>query len=120
MKKRAGFYRTAFVLFVCVIFMSLPGRTSAQNPSADWTLMFYMDCDNNLEDAQLNDLDEMMAIGSSENVNVIVLCDRNPNGNKDEGYTNRDIGGVKNWTTAKLLFVERGKLHELADWGEVN
>jgi len=30
------------------------------------------------------------------------------------------LGGLDNWTGAKLVEVEKGKLKELADWGEVD
>lgn len=104
------------------LFLIVPGSgTLAQDAAkAEWTLMFYMDSDNNLEAAQLEDLGEMMAVGSSPNINIVVLCDRSAKGEPARGYTSRTIGGIKNWTTAKLLTVEKGKLTELADWGEVN
>jgi hypothetical protein len=108
------------ILLFFIILLSLPGKMSAQTPPAEWTLMFYMDSDNDLEAPQLKDLDEMMIAGNSANVNIVVLCDRSTKGDNEKGYTNRDIGGLKNWTTAKLLFVEKGKLRELADWGELN
>ena len=60
-----------------------PPPTSAPLPTAtydatldDWTLLVYMDADNNLELPGLLDLNEMEAAGSSEQVNVIVQIDR--------------------------------------------
>ena len=57
--------------------------TSAPLPTAtydatldDWTILVYMDADNNLELPGLLDLNEMEAAGSSEQVNVIVQIDR--------------------------------------------
>lgn len=35
-------------------------------------------------------------------------------------YSTRPLAGAGNWTGAKLLYVERGRLRELADWGPVN
>jgi clostripain len=92
----------------------------AQTAPAEWTLMFYMDSDNNLEAAQMQDLEEIMAVGSSANINLVVLVDRNLKGDDEDGYTSRAVGGLKNWTNAKLVFVEKGSLREIADWGEVN
>ncbi|MBK7896727.1 MAG: hypothetical protein IPJ90_17980 [Anaerolineaceae bacterium] len=60
-----------------------PPPTSAPLPTAtydatldDWTILVYMDADNNLELPGLLDLNEMEAAGSSEQVNVIVQVDR--------------------------------------------
>jgi len=106
------------LLMIALSIFSAP--VFAQNAKAEWTLMFYMDADNNLEAPQLNDLAEMMATGSTDDINIIVLCDRSAKGEPARGFTARAIGGLKNWTTAKLLAVEKGSLTELDDWGEVN
>lgn len=60
-----------------------PPPTTAPLPTAthdatlaDWTILVYMDADNNLELPGLLDLNEMEAAGSSESVNVIVQVDR--------------------------------------------
>lgn len=117
-----GFLKFYSLLFIFgLIFYSLGStKVFAQGQQAEWTMMFYMDADNNLEDAQMEDLQEMMAVGSTANVNIVVLCDRSIQDNEDDGYTNRVIGGLPNWTTAKILYVEKGKLRQIADWGEVN
>ena len=112
------------VIFVAAsLFLMLPTLASAQAEPAEWTLMFYMDSDNNLESPQMQDLEEMMAVGSSAKINIIGLIDRTPKGEddpEDRGYTNRAVGGLKNWTTAKYVVIEKGHLREIADWGELN
>ena len=118
--------RSLLCTLIAALFLIIPGPTggvSAQNApanKAEWTLMFYMDADNNLEAPQLNDLAEMMTTGRTAEINIIVLCDRSTKSEPVRGFTSRAIGGIKNWTTAKLLAVEKGALTELADWGEVN
>jgi hypothetical protein len=47
-----------------------------------WTFMVYMDADNNLDPAGLDDINEMEIVGSTDNVNIVVLLDR-----WDEVYT---------------------------------
>src|SRR5262249_20717523 len=74
--------------------------------NAAWTLMFYMDCDNNLEAAQLHDLGEMLAVGSTPAVNIVALIDRAASADEDDGYTAAPVGGLKNWETAKLCRIE--------------
>ena len=116
MKGYPRFYYMSLVL-IFVLLTNAPGVFAQQ---AEWTLMFYMDSDNNLEAPQMNDLDEMMRVGSSANVNIIVLADRSTKDEKHRGYTNRAVGGIPNWTGAKLFYLEKGKLRELADLGELN
>lgn len=108
-----------FVLFSLALFFVSPCGAYAQ-ATAEWTLMFYMDSDNDLELPQMIDLTEMMQVGSTAQVNIVVLVDRNASGDEDNNYTNADVGGLKNWTTAKYLRVEKGRLKEIADLGELN
>ncbi len=119
MKGSPRFY---YIFLLILIFVGITdsSKVFAQNAPAEWTLMFYMDADNNLEDPQMTDLEEMMKVGSSTNINIIVLADRSRTGDGERGYTDRAVGGIRNWTSTKLFYLERGKLRELADWGEVN
>ncbi len=48
--------------------------TYAQPP--EWTIMVYIDADNNLDPAGLDDISEMQMVGSSNDVNIVVLFDR--------------------------------------------
>jgi len=48
----------------------------AQDSSKKWTFMVYMDADNNLDQAGLDDISEMQTVGSSPDVDVVVLFDR--------------------------------------------
>ncbi|MDI6905189.1 MAG: hypothetical protein QMD13_06865 [Candidatus Bathyarchaeia archaeon] len=45
-------------------------------PERSWTFMVYLDADNNLEAAGINDLNEMEIVGSSETLAIIVQIDR--------------------------------------------
>ena len=113
-----------FIIVILIAFFAMvPHMVTAQAADqAEWTLMFYMDSDNNLEASQMKDLEEMMAVGSSAKINLIGLIDRNVKGEEVEGreYTNRPIGGLKNWTTAKYVVIEKGRLRVISDWGELN
>jgi len=42
----------------------------------NWTVMVYLDADNNLEGAEELDLDEMMSVGSTDEVSILVQHDR--------------------------------------------
>ncbi|MFO0538781.1 MAG: clostripain-related cysteine peptidase [Armatimonadota bacterium] len=87
---------------------------------AEWTMLAYMDADNDLEYPLMLDLIEMMEAGSSRDFRIIALVDRielNPLMGVDH---DSKLGGLDNWTGAKLVEVEKGKLKELADWGELD
>jgi hypothetical protein len=82
---------------------------------ADWTLLVYLDADNDLEKPMMHNLEEMLAVGSTDRVQIIVLAARSPESTGE--YTDAAVGGLPDWSTTKLLRVERGRLRELADWG---
>lgn len=48
----------------------------AQPRAADWTIMVFMNGDNNLEEDALRDFKEMARVGSSDRLNIIVQFDR--------------------------------------------
>lgn len=121
MKRRWGAtFRLLSAAFAAVFALLVSDLAFAQAPAprAQWTLVFYLAADNDLEGAQMRDLQEMVAVGGTADVNVLVLADRHPRG--DGKYSNAAVANVPNWTTAKLFAVERGRLRELADWGEVD
>lgn len=116
-----GFVIAAVVIALFPVTVYTQGEpATAAKPMAEWTFMFYMDSDNDLEQPQMEDLEEMMGVGTTGTVNIVAFVDRHPSGDEDNNYTNRDVGGLKNWTTTKLVVVEKGRLHELADPGEAN
>ncbi len=111
------------VFIAAIIALLIPASAfgQAQEP-AEWTVMFYMDADNNLEAPQMEDLEEIMRVGSTAKVNLIALIDRSVKRESpdERGYTDRAVGGLKNWTSAKYVVIEKGRLREIADWGELN
>ena len=44
----------------------------------DWTFLVYLDGDNNLESAAIDDFLEMSSVGSDAHVKIVVLLDRHP------------------------------------------
>ena len=66
-----------------------------QTTLAKWTFMVYLDGDNNLEGAGIEDLNEMEEAGSTEDVNIIVLFDR------AEGYDTSN----EDWTDWRYYYV---------------
>ena len=81
---------------------ALAGCTSTPQTAAQWTLMVFMEADNNLELDALLDLFEMEMVGSTDEVHVVVQIDR------AEGYTQADGG----WTDTRRYRVESNGQHE--------
>lgn len=75
--------------------------TSSPPPPVAWTLMVYMEADNNLELDALLDLFEMEMVGSSDEVHVLVQIDR------AEAYTQADDG----WSETRRFRVEGSDQH---------
>ncbi len=108
--------RALCALLLCVTLLGSE-RATADGPAAiaDWTLLVYLDADNDLERPMMRNLKEMLAVGSTDRVQIIVLAARSP---ESVGlYSDEPVGGLPDWSTTKLLRVERGRLTELADWG---
>ena len=55
--------------------LALSAPASAETVPAEWTVMFYMDGDNNVESYALADLAELEAVGSTDAVQMVVLLD---------------------------------------------
>jgi hypothetical protein len=93
------------------------GATATPTPPAlkAWTLMIYLDTDNNLEEYVTKDIEtEYNTVGSTANMNILILADRVPGYDTTRG----------DWTQTLLYYVTPGMLADeasaLADWGERN
>jgi hypothetical protein len=75
---------------------------------AEWTILVYLDGDNNLEGNAIKDVNEMEAVDLPENVNVIVQLDRNPGYNYSNGnWTDTRRYKIKHDTDTKNIGSER-------------
>ncbi|OGS52801.1 MAG: hypothetical protein A3K75_05700 [Euryarchaeota archaeon RBG_13_61_15] len=82
-----------------VLMMAAP---VAGAPATDaWTVMVYIDADNNLESFGIMNWHQLESVGSSDKVNFVVLLDT---------YAG----------PASLMYVNEGDSKVLGDWGEVN
>ncbi len=81
-----------------------------------WTVMVYIDGDNNLEPNAIEDLNEMEMVGSTSSVNVVVQIDRIPGYDTSNG----------DWTGARRYYVTKDydpytiNSTLIQDLGEVN
>jgi hypothetical protein len=69
--------KIAFSLSMLLLAQLLVGAVPAfANSGAEWTFMVYMDADNSLDTACLDDISEMQVVGSTDEVNIVVMLDR--------------------------------------------
>jgi hypothetical protein len=84
------------------------------NGLPEWTVMVYLDGDNNLEEYGINDFLEMASVGSTNDVNILVQFDR------IDGYDTR----YDDWTDARRFIVQKDMLpnssNALVNLGEVD
>jgi len=88
-----------------VTLMAMPGVSVSADDEADasgsgmakWTIMVYLDADNNLEGAGIEDLNELELAGSTDEVNLVVLMDRTEGESSEEG----------DWTGGRLYHVQK-------------
>lgn len=95
-----------------------PTREPVAGDAADWTVLIYLDGDNNLEADALEDFREMAEVGSSDKLKIAVQLDRI----SSSEFWDDDSAG--DWDGAARFLVERGSEPELdaavEDLGEVN
>ena len=108
---------TLTLVLLIVLLATLTGTVAAAPPAAQakWTVMVYIAGDNNLEDYVVLDLEnELGAIGSSADVQVVALADRAPGYDTSRG----------DWQGTKIYHVTQGMVADAAsaaeDWGERN
>ena len=103
------------VLVGVAALMTAAAAAAAPPPAKAWTVMVYIDGDNNLEDYVVKDIEtELSALGSSAGVNVVAIADRGPGYDTSRG----------DWQTTKVYYCAQGMLADaasaVADWGERN
>jgi len=80
--------------------------------STEWTVMVYLDGDNDLENAAIDDFLEMSSVGSDENIKIVVQFDR----------TNGYDTSYGNWTICHRFYITSGITPEesnaISDWGD--
>ena len=83
------------LLFSSILIIGNSCFRNAAGQSVTWTVMVYLDADNNLEEAGIDDFNEMEIVGSTASVNIIVQFDR------VDGYTNSN----GDWTDTRRFEV---------------
>jgi len=96
------------IFFLFILSISLTGcfLFPPIDETAEWTVMVYLDADNNLESAGIDDINEMEMVGSTSEVNIVVQVDRIPYSvlaSSNQGYADDTSNG--NWTTTRRYYI---------------
>lgn len=67
---------TMILAMILVVPAIIPVMSVQAKRGAQWTIMVYLDADNNLDYYGEMNVEAMMTVGSTENVNVLVLWDK--------------------------------------------
>lgn len=83
---------------LCITIAQILPRTSyaeeTDKITKQWTLMVFMNGDNNLNNAGVRDLAEMQAVGSTSDINIVVLRDYGPKQSTKILYVNKGSSTV--------------------------
>jgi len=99
-------YIMIFILIILSISLTGCFLFPPRDNTAEWTVMVYLDSDNNLESAGINDINEMEMAGSTAEVNIVVQIDRIPYSvlaDNNEGYADDASNG--NWTDTRRYYI---------------
>ncbi|MCK4259931.1 MAG: hypothetical protein KAX49_13195 [Halanaerobiales bacterium] len=90
----------------------------SKNPDlAKWNFLVYLDGDNDLESYAIDDINEMEKVGSTLDLNILVLIDRNPNYDNSNG----DWSGTRLYRITKDVNNSTNIVSELVqDYGELD
>ncbi len=101
-------YKHAIIFILIILSISLTGcfLFPPINNTTEWTVMVYLDSDNNLESAGIDDINEMEIAGSTTDVNIVVQVDRIPYSvlaANNQGYADDVSNG--NWTNTRRYYI---------------
>jgi len=122
-------YKYAIIFVLIILLISLTGcfLFPPRNNTVEWTVMIYLDSDNNLESAGIADINEMEIAGSTTDVNIVVQVDRIPYSvlaSNNEGYLDDTSNG--NWTGTRRYYINQDSdpiqinSQLISDLGELN
>lgn len=102
-----NYFILIFVLLLALITTGCGGGVAPPISNLpEWTVMVYLDADNNLESAGIDDINEMEMVGSSADVNIVIQVDRIPRSVLDannEGSDDDISNG--NWTNTRRYYI---------------
>ncbi len=100
-----------------------PSATAKEGPA--WTLMFYMDGDNNLDDNYVAAFNQLESAAGNPNANILVAWDRSDNGNSAYYKVKYDVNlnqlasytqGIDYWAKGELNMGDPNTLAVFVQW----
>lgn len=91
----------------------------SEDAEDSWTILVYMNGDNDLEHFALQDIAEMAVVPDSDKLTILVQLDRAIDG-ASPGYSSADLLSLGEFTSTKRLRIRFNEIEELDDIGEVN
>ncbi len=89
----------------------------SKNSDIEWNFLVYLNGDNNLEMCAISDFNEMEEVGSTQDVNILVLFDRNPSYDS----SNDDWSGTRLYRVTRDEDKSNDIISELVyDYGELD
>ena len=88
--------------------------SATDEESGSWTVLQYQMADTDLEPFMMEDVDEMGAVGSNDNLDIVALIDRSADYGDDPAL---DLGA---WVGAKLVHIGDGTAEVLEEPGDVD
>ncbi len=82
-----------------------PPEPEDRGAKADWTILMFMNGDNNLEEDALADFEEMASVGSTSRVNIVVQLDRKGQNLPTPNTPSRQLS---NWSQTLRFRVTKG------------
>lgn len=104
-------------VLAAVVMLASAGSALAEESAAvrDWTFLVFVNADNNLDSAGVDDLAEMQKVGSDDRMNVVVQLDR-WHGPANRYFVRKGAADV----VASMGEVDMGDWHQLVEfarWG---
>ena len=93
---------------------SLTSYLDYRSKSTDWTVMYYVDGDNNLESYLLDDISELSeGLESTDLINVIALVDRTEDDDSYYGYSDDSSILGSNFADTRLFRIGSGEIYDI-------
>lgn len=84
-------------LFLLFAFVLTTGVHAGTEAAKEWTIMIFLNGDNNLEGAGIDDVNEMEKVGSTDKIDIVCQFDRRSGYDSSNG----------DWTDTKIFHIEK-------------
>ena len=108
------------LLIPALVLAMLPADGAPPPGKAAWTVLVYLQADNDLEHTLVENLGAMAAVKLPDSITVVVQCDRSEKDAPEGEHCGHAAGGVEAFHGVKRFRLAGGRLQEEASLGAVN